>query len=226
MKIIFIGASLTEGVYGGNFVEGVAKKLPQHEIINLGTGGLTINRLLDRLDTVIELRPDVVVIMAGSNDAIAYSQPDTRSYYKSVQKIPNGFFTPDEFSRHFRELITQLQLEFIQPLVVLAPLEYNPDVVAAAELFNSIMAEVAQDFNLPVLDLATPFIPDDIPDRPSLGMKYILLIGERHGTDWDDYENEQRQGGYTYTFDGIHIPPAVAEKFADIIADFLRETLA
>lgn len=225
MKIIFLGASLTEGVYGGNFVAGVAKRMPEHEIINMGIGGSTMNRLMERLDSVIEQRPDAVFVMAGSNDAIAYSQPETRPYYKSAQKIPNGYLTPEEFGNMYRDMITRLQLEFIQPLVGLAPLEYNPELVAAAKLFNDATREIAHQFNLPVLDLSARFTPETVPSRPPLNMRTIFLIGDRHGTDWADYENEQQQGGYTYTFDGIHIPPSVAEQFADLITAFFREVL-
>ncbi len=228
MRIVFLGASLTEGRYGGNFVAAVARRMPEHEIINLGVGGSTINRILERLDIALEKQPDAAFIMVGSNDAIAYSQPETRPYYKSSQNLSEGFITPDDFTAMYRDLITRLQLTFVQPLVGLPPLEYNREVAQAAQRFNAAARGVAEDYKIPVLDLASHFIPapvDTIPDRPPLGLKSIFLIGDRVSAGWADYDAAQRSSDFTYTFDGIHITPTTAERFADLITAFLRSTL-
>lgn len=223
MRIIFIGASLTEGVYGGNFVKGVSELMPQYEIINGGVGGSTMNRLIERMDDVIEQAPDAVFIMAGSNDAIAYSQPATRPYYKSTQGLPEGYLTPEAFGKMYREMLERLQLNHILPLVALPPLEYNPEVAAASHRFNQQAAEAAQAYNVPVLDLNPHLMPDTIPQRPPLDLSIIFKIGERTKSGWNDYEAEQRRGGFAYSFDGIHFTEQTAEKVAKIIVAFLEE---
>jgi lysophospholipase L1-like esterase len=225
MRIIFIGASLTEGIYGGNFVKVVAKLLPEHEIINEGVGGSTMNRLMDRLDAVIAKAPDAVFIMAGSNDAIAYSQPATRPYYKSSQNLPDGYLTPESFGQMYRDMLAKLQLHHILPLVGLPPLEYNPELVAAAKLFNDQAVEAARAYNVPVLDLNPHLMPETVPSRPPLDLNIIFLIGERTKAGWSDYDAEQQRGGYHYSFDGIHLTQKSADKIAVIIADFLKQTL-
>lgn len=228
MRIVFLGASLTEGLYGGNFVDGeqgVAGLLPQHEIINMGIGGSTMNRLLDRLDAALEREPDALFIMAGSNDAIAYSQPLTRPYYKSSQGLPNGYLTPDEFGVMFREMLERIHLAHVIPLIGLPPLEYNPELVAASNLFNAQAVEAARAYNVPVLDLNPHLMPPTIPARPPLGLKIIFQIGERVKAGWKDYAAEQQHGGFAYSFDGIHFTPQTAAKVAVIIAEFLREQL-
>jgi lysophospholipase L1-like esterase len=223
MRIIFTGASLTEGVYGGNWVKRVAALMPQHEIINGGVGGSTMNRLMDRLDSVIEQSPDAVFIMAGSNDAIAYSQPATRSYYKSAQGLPDGYLTPEAFGKLYREMLERLQLNHILPLVALPPLEYNPELAAASHLFNEQAVEAARAYNVPVLDLNPHLMPQTIPERPPLDLSIIFKIGERTKSGWKDYEAEQTRGGFTYSFDGIHFTEQTAEKVAKIIAEFLED---
>ncbi|MCU0498183.1 MAG: GDSL-type esterase/lipase family protein [Anaerolineae bacterium] len=225
MRIVFLGASLTEGVYGGNFVRGVAERMPEHEIINMGVGGSTMNRLLERLDDAIATQPDAVLIMAGSNDAIAYSQPLTRPYYKSAQNLPNGYLTPAEFGQMFRELIERLQLAFIRPLIGLPPLEYNPTIAEASQLFNTIVTDESRAHKVPILDLNPALMPESIPDRPPLDLKMIFLIGDRVQSGWKDYEREREQGGYTYSFDGIHFTEATATRVADLLTDFLRAEL-
>ena len=78
MKIVFLGDSLTWGGYGGDFVAEVDRRLPQHTIVNAGVGGNTVINLLNRLDSVLDQEPDGVFVMVGGNDAISYSQPQTR----------------------------------------------------------------------------------------------------------------------------------------------------
>lgn len=225
MKIAFLGASLTEGSYGGSYLEALRPLLPQHTLLNFGVNGSTILQLVERVDAVLEESPDVVFIMGGSNDAIAYSQPKTRSYYKQVQRLPEGFFTPAEYAQHYRDLLTQLQIAHVQPLAGLPPLEYNPTVAAAAAEFNAATREVARAFNVPMCDLAAAMTPPHIPDRKPLDMSTILVIGDRVKSGWNDYDSEHQRGAYTYSFDGIHFTPQGAQQAAQIIAAFLRESL-
>ncbi|HEX2623179.1 MAG TPA: SGNH/GDSL hydrolase family protein [Phototrophicaceae bacterium] len=225
MRIVFLGASLTEGVYGGNFVAGVAKLMPQHEIINMGVSGSTINRLLDRLDDALGREPDAAFVMAGSNDAIAYSQPATRPYYKSQQNLPEGFIPPAAFGQMYRDLLAKLQLHYVRPLVGLPPLEHNPELAGASNLFNQQTVEAVRAYNVPILDLNPYLMPATIPPRPPLSLQTVFQIGDRVRSGWNDYETEHQRGGYTYSFDGIHFMPETAEKVAGIVAAWLTEQL-
>ena len=100
MKIVFFGDSLTWGGYGGSYFDELKPLLPDHELINAGEGGNTAINLMRRLDDdVLSHAPDGVFVMIGGNDAISYSQPETRPYYKQVQKIPEGVVMPEQFSQ-------------------------------------------------------------------------------------------------------------------------------
>lgn len=223
MRIVFLGDSLTWGGYGGDFVAEVARLLPQHEIINAGNGGDTVVNLLNRLDKVLELQPDAVFVMVGGNDAISYSQPKTRTYYRRRGGAPpDGAMTLDLFTRSYRDLLTQLQAHHIHTWVGLEPAEHNPDVVAAQRRFNEQACEVAEALRVPVLDLFALLVPDTVSEHPPLSMDTIRLIGERSGTDWNDYETERRQGGFTYSFDGMHLTPETANRIAQEIVKFLQ----
>ncbi len=223
MKLIFLGDSLTWGGYGGNFVEIIAGQRPDDEIINMGVGGSTVINLLDTLDEVTAQEPDGVFVMVGGNDAISHSQPETRPYYAQVKKIPEGVVTPTLFTQNYRDLLKGLQLAHIQTWVGLPPLEYNPETVAALQAYNQHAAEAARALNIPVLDLMAHFNVEaaDIPDRPPLGMGEINRIGKRSSSGWADYDTSQLEGGYAFTFDGIHFTPAAAEKAAEAISAFI-----
>ena len=223
MKIVFLGDSLTWGGYGGSYLDELVRLLPEHSLINAGDGGNTVLNLLRRLDDdVLSHKPDGVFVMVGGNDAISYSQPQTRQYYKQAQKIPEGVVTPDQFAQVYRDLLTRLHTEHVLVWIGLPPAEYNPDVVAAMKQYNDLAAESARALNIPVLDLMAEFAPPDVPERPPLDMAYILTIGSREKSGWNEFDQAKSEGGFTYTFDGLHLMPESAKRLAQSIADFLR----
>ncbi len=223
MKLIFLGDSLTWGGYGGNFVAEVAKRLPDHTIINAGEGGNTVINLLNRLDAVLEQKPDGIFVMGGGNDAISYSQPETRKYYRRVQKIPDGIVTPDMFAKNYRDLLTRIQLAYVQAWVGLPPMEYNPETVAALKQYNALARQAADSLNIPILDLMAQFSPERIPQRPPLDQHFINLIGQREKSGWSDYETERQRGGFTFSFDGLHLTPEAAQRVAQRVVEFLAQ---
>lgn len=222
MKIAFLGNSLTKGSYGGSFVDALKELMPQHEIINAGEGGNTVINLLRRLDDVLDQEPDGIFVMTGGNDAISNLYPETRAYYKQVQKIPDGFVTPEQFSRNYRELLSQIQMRHVLTWVGLPPQEYSQAQVEAMRQYNELARDVARPLNIPVLDLMADFVPADVPEREPLSIRDINRIGEHMRTGWSDYETARQEGGYTFTFDGLHPTPEAAEKIARKIADFLQ----
>ncbi len=221
MKIAFLGNSLVEGSYGGNFVKEVAARLPQHTLINAGQNGNTILNLLARLDNLLEQEPDIVFVFCGGNDAISFSQPDTRRYYERVMKVPGGVVTPDSFRTHFRDLLTRIQAAQVVTYVGLSPMEHNPTVAEAMQQYNQIAADVCRALNVPTLELMKALNPDHIPERPPLSQKTINLIGQRVSSGWQDYATERECGGYTYSFDGLHLTPESAVRVADMVVEFL-----
>ena len=226
MRIVFLGDSLTWGGYGGDFVAEVAARLPEHAILNAGVGGDTVINLLRRVDDVVsDLTPDAVFVMVGGNDAVCYTTPAVRPDYKSTKKLENGIVTPDQFSTAYRDLLLYLQSNHILSLVGLPPTEYNADLVTARRLFNAKTREVAESLNVPILDLDIVFTPAEPITRPAVNMDFIRQIGARSSSGWNDYEAERAQWGYTFTFDGMHLLPETASRFADLIVAFLKEHL-
>ncbi len=224
MRIVFLGDSLTWVGYGGSYFEELVKLMPEHDLINAGAGGNTVINLLRRVDDdALSHQPDGVFLMVGGNDAISYSQPKTRSYYRQAQDIPDGVVTPEQFERAYRELVTKLQLAHTLVWIGLESNEYNPTTVAAQRDYNARAQNIARAFNLPVLDLMDSFPPGDVPQRPELGIEYILTIGAREKRGWHDYEAAQQAGGFRFTFDGMHLTPETARKVAEMAAAFIRE---
>jgi lysophospholipase L1-like esterase len=226
MNIVFLGDSLTNGGYGGDWVSLVSRHLHQHTVINGGVGGDTIINLRRRVDDILQQhQPDAMFVMVGGNDAVSYLMPATRPYYKSAKGIPDGTVTPDLFATIYRELLTHLQLQHVQTFVGLPPTEYNAELVAMRHQYNQLTQTICDALNIATLDLATPFIPANPIQREAVGLGFIQDIGKRMASGWNDYETERKKWGYTYTFDGMHLMPSSAEKMAQLVIKFLEEAL-
>lgn len=221
MKLVCFGDSLTEGAYGGSYVNALRARHPQHAIVNAGVGGSTVINLLRRVDDVIDQQPDAIFVMVGGNDAISYTFESTQSYYRKVHAIDGGRVTPDQFAQTYRALLERLHLAHILTYVGLPPTEYNPQTVAAFQEYNALAAEAARTVGAPVLDLLTLMLPAAIPERPPLGTDTILTIGTRVKRGWKEYEPARAAGDYTFTFDGLHLMPDAAVTIADHISRFI-----
>lgn len=225
-KLVFLGDSLTWGGFGGNFVPPLAERLPAHEIINAGEGGDTVLNLQQRVDDVLgAVQPDAMFVMVGGNDAVSYHMPETRPYYRSSKGIDDGFVSPEDYEAAYRDLLVHLQLNFVQPFVGLPPTEYSRELVAAQRDYNCRARRVAEALNIPVLDLAARYMPDQPIEREGVSLRFIQQIGKRYRQGWRDYEEERQRWGYTYTFDGMHLLPESAQSFAEVIAKFLQKHL-
>lgn len=223
MRIAFLGASMTEGKYGGDFVAAAQAALPEHTLLNHGIAGHTVNRLLDRVPDVLADSPDAVFVLPGGNDALAYAFPATRPYYKSQQGLLDGYLEPETYAAIFRDICTEFSVNFVHVWVGIAPLEHSPVAQAAAATFNAATREVAEALNLPVCDFST-FLPTQAaPERPPLTLQTVFQIGDRIKSGWNDYERERQAGGFTYSFDGIHLTPESAQRVGAGLAAWIRE---
>jgi lysophospholipase L1-like esterase len=222
VKLVCFGDSLTAGVYGGSYVNALRRLRPDWHVLNAGVGGDTVLNLLARLDeAVLAEGPDGVFVMIGGNDAISYSQPKTRSYYKFSKAVPDGVVTPAQFATAYRALLERLHLAHILAWVGLPPVEANPVVADAVREYNALASEAARAYNAPVLDLMAAFAPQPIPERPELDIATINTIGARIQAGWRDFEAAQAEGGYRFTFDGLHLMPEAAERMGQLVADFI-----
>lgn len=222
MRIAFLGDSLIEGRYGGSLLAALARRLPEHSLLNFGVNGSTVLNLLERLDDVLAAEAEVIVIHCGGNDAISASQPATRPYYARAQRAPAGVVTLDAYAAACRELLTRIQLAYVLPRVLLPTVEVNQTAAAALTAYNAAMQAACESLGVPTLALAGAFPPVVIPpERPALDVAAIQLIGQRIASGWADYEAARAAGGYAYTFDGLHLTPAAAEALAEHVRGFV-----
>jgi lysophospholipase L1-like esterase len=223
MKIIFFGDSLTQGTIGVGYVDKIARVLRGHHFINQGVNGDTSLNLYRRVDQdVIAERPDGVFIMIGINDAVSSVESGSKLYFRFVKRVRGGQLSPISFRENMRALLGKLVAAQIKTWVALPPIESNPAQVNTLREMNAYTAEICREFGIPTLDLMAQMTPKTIPERPmsSVGNLRANLFGLL----WRDkyYDTQREAGGFSYSFDGIHLTDTGAQRMADLIAPFLR----
>lgn len=222
MKIVFFGDSITQGSYGASYVDKVAATMRGHHFINEGINGDTSLNLFRRVDqNVIAHQPDGAFIMVGINDAISYAEAATHPYYRLLKGVRGGQVSPIAFRENVRTILMKLIAANIQVWVALPPIEYRPVLVNALREMNNYAAEVCDELKVPALDLMAQLTPAEIPDRPTLQVFNLRSI--QVTLSGSDYEHFRAEGNYTYTFDGIHLTDAGAQRIAEAVVPFLRQ---
>lgn len=223
MRVIFFGDSLIKGTLGINFVQKIATALPNHQFINAGVNGDTSLNLYRRVyEDVIKHKPDGVFIMIGINDATSYVESGLRLYFRLFKSIRGGQISPIFFRENMRALLTKLVRAGIKTWVALPPVEYRPEQIRVLKEMNNYTGELCAEMNIPVLDIQKALTPAQVPARPPIGMRthqiaLLAIMGSKNR-----YEQLRAQGGFTYTFDGIHLTETGAQRFADLIVPFLH----
>ena len=67
--IACIGDSLTHGNIGQSWVDYLRKGFPNDVFLNEGINGNTVWQVIQRVDPILACKPDIVILMIGSNDA-------------------------------------------------------------------------------------------------------------------------------------------------------------
>ncbi|MCB9922163.1 MAG: hypothetical protein H6822_08270 [Planctomycetaceae bacterium] len=157
VKIVTLGDSITRGVRGGvtdeqTFAARLEDELQEHgipaHIINVGIGGERTDQALKRLDQIIELKPDIVTVMYGTNDS-----------YIDLGKTASRI-TLDEYRGNLTQIVTDLLRRGIEPVLMTEPrwaddasangVGENPNV--RLEPYVVACRETAQRWHVPLVD--------------------------------------------------------------------------
>ncbi|MHA2043141.1 MAG: SGNH/GDSL hydrolase family protein [Candidatus Thorarchaeota archaeon] len=108
--VVIAGDSVTHGQVGKNYVTMISQRFDksQFDFVNAGINSHLAWNLLQRVEEIINCRPDFVTIMIGTNDAnAATSQKEAESYVKRMN-LPQS---PDQtwFRENLQEIVTRIQ---------------------------------------------------------------------------------------------------------------------
>ena len=142
-SIVFLGDSITQD---GRWAEW----FPDRETQNLGVGGNTTDDVVTRLDDVVALRPEVVVLLVGTNDlstrksvehvvrnieyvlvTLRRSLPGARMLLQSIMPRGREFAARiQDANRHLRQFAPSVNVQYLDlwPTLALEDGELDPAV--------------------------------------------------------------------------------------------------
>ncbi len=155
--IVTLGDSITKGVRKGvtsqqTFASLLEKELRKSDIsvrvINVGIGGERSDQALKRLNRIIELKPDIVTIMYGTNDSYV-------DRGKAASRI-----TVDEYRKNLNTIVIEFLRRGIQPVLMTEPRwadDARPNGVGEnpndrLERYVAACRETAQKWRTPLID--------------------------------------------------------------------------
>ena len=80
--IACIGDSLTHGNIGQSWVDYLRQEFPNDVFLNEGINGNTAWQVIQRLDPILKCKPDLVILMIGTNDALGSFDINSGFRYK------------------------------------------------------------------------------------------------------------------------------------------------
>ena len=239
---LFAGDSLTEGVYGENYVERVGKALYQGwaglsgEVVNAGRGADTIRSLLARLDQPLhQYKPDWVVLAVGANDVWIPWLTDHSfgwllwSWYRRAVDGLRPTTDLDQFAALYRALVDKVQQAGARPLVcTTSPVgeRLASPVNRRLARLNGVIKHVAVECGVPIADVWQAFVEELAPLPRQAGYvpgEWLFAWLDRRRLQHKSPDEIARRRGLLLTFDGLHLNSRGADLWAYTIVRALAQ---
>jgi lysophospholipase L1-like esterase len=153
--IACIGDSLTHGNIGQSWVDYLREEFPNDIFLNEGINANTTWQVLQRLEPVFQCKPDLIILMIGTNDALGSFDIDSGLRYKKNNNLPEvpSF---EKYKEQLVELIDKIGLSSKVVLCSFPPIGENKDSLVNQHVkkFNDYIKFVADDKNLSLLPVS------------------------------------------------------------------------
>ena len=153
--IACIGDSLTHGNIGQSWVDYLREEFPNDIFLNEGINANTAWQVLQRLEPILECKPDQIILMIGTNDVLGSFDVDSGLRYKKNNNLPEvpSF---EKYKEQLVELIDKIVLSSKVALCTLPPIGENKDSLVNQHVkkFNDYIKFVADDKNLSLLPVS------------------------------------------------------------------------
>jgi lysophospholipase L1-like esterase len=163
--IACIGDSLTHGNIGVCWVESLRQEFPKDIFLNEGINGDVVWQVHQRIEPILKCRPDIAIIMIGSNDAMASFNKNSGERYRRNNNLPE-VPTFENYQKLLSELIDHLNTIPKIVLCTLPPIGEHQDSYINQHInkFNDCIKLTAQEKNISLLPVSD-FLWDELDKR-------------------------------------------------------------
>jgi len=233
--IACIGDSLTHGNIGQSWVDYLRVKFPNDVFLNEGINGNTAWQVLQRLGPILKCKPDLVILMIGTNDALGSFDMNSGLRYKKNNKLPE---VPSlkKYKEHLNELIDKIGIQSKIAICTLPPIgeKMDSEVNKHVNEFNDYIELVATHKKISLLTVSDALWSDINSRTYSLKFEYnpkaIPLLRRIFGgifhhylfkRSWNDIAKAK---GQWILFDQIHLNERGAEIVYKVVKNFISKS--
>lgn len=215
-NIVFLGDSITHGRVSYDYVASIAKHpfLVDYQVINEGINSRLTVQILEQLDNLKQLNPDIVFLLIGTNDLKATLSEEEYNRYANLWKLKDPV-TEESFVRNLTKIIQTIRKETKAKLIVFSPpvLGEDPNSIPFqrskrfAELTKEVVTKEKAIYK-PLHETLAKGLEESNqslrkPYRQSTwGMYWTILKYYSTTASWDDLGDSN---GYYYLTDAIHL---------------------
>ncbi len=232
--VVCLGDSITRGQISASYIDMLAERMGADgfQFVNGGVNNDLAYNILQRLDDFLELKPQFVTLLVGTNDILAQHTPykglGLRLLKRLPQKADYGWYCAN-----LREIIRRIKIWTKAKIGLLS-------IPVIGEDLSSPAIEVVQKYNAAVFQIAMQEKISYLPvfERQVKYLKatrtkpegrayahFMLMTGElmvARGLFHVDYETFSRRKGYHLVTDGVHFNQQGASLIAEEIENWLR----
>ena len=118
--VVCIGDSITYGRVGVSYFEMLKSEFGgKYRFINSGINGNLSYDVLKRIDEVTTMKPDVAILMVGTNDVWATYSEKTMKAYIRKNRLPERP-SKESYARNFAEILQRLKTASIAHIGVMS----------------------------------------------------------------------------------------------------------
>ena len=228
-----IGDSLTHGNIGDCWVENLRKEYPKDTFLNEGINGDVVWQVQQRIKPILDCKPDIVLLMIGTNDAMASFDHNSGKRYKRNNKLPE-VPTFKSYQKLLPELIDSLSDIPNIALCTIPPIGENKDsaVNNHVKKYNEFIELTAKNKNITLIPVSR-LLWDDLsirtyPSKSDYDPSSLPIIRRIYGgivhhyifkRSWDDVAKSK---GQWLLFDQIHL----GERGAKIVFNIAKKYIS
>jgi acyl-CoA thioesterase-1 len=230
-----IGDSLTHGNVGQSWVDYLRLEFKDTIFLNEGINANTSWQVLQRLEPILECKPDVIILMIGTNDALGSFDVNSGLRYKRNNKLPE-VPTFDKYKEYLTKIIDRLSISSKVAICTLPPIGENKEskVNQHVNQFNDFIKIVAKQKNINLLQVSDSLWSDidsrTYPCKSDFNPKSIPLLRRIFGgifhhylfkKPWNDIAKAK---GQWILFDQIHLNERGAYIVFNLVKNFISKS--
>jgi len=150
-----IGDSLTHGNLGVCWVDMLRKYFPKDVFLNEGVNGELACQVIQRIEPILECKPDIAILMIGSNDAMGSFDKESGERYMLRNKL-SELPTLENYKKLLPDLIDYLSVVARVAICTLPPIgeQHDSEINKYVYKFNDFITKTAQEKNVSLLNVS------------------------------------------------------------------------